>query len=104
MGLYPTKDEDVPPLKIRVLQTDANDQPMTHDGQPIVVEQGNPNAKNIRWLFGFLALIEQSASMSSCRDSSTRRWSRTTLMTPLVTSAISSAASTTSDQQCLTRR
>ncbi len=53
----PTKDEDVPPMKIAVPQMDGNHQPVVNQqGQPILIEQESSNAKNLRWLFGFLAL------------------------------------------------
>ncbi|CEM08756.1 unnamed protein product [Vitrella brassicaformis CCMP3155] len=53
----PTKDEDVPPMKIAVPQMDGNNQPVVNQqGQPILIEQESSNAKNLRWLFGFLAL------------------------------------------------
>jgi len=70
----PTKDEDVPPMKIAVPQMDGNNQPVVNQqGQPILIEQESSNAKNLRWLFGFLALIVSYASTSSCSDSSAGR-------------------------------
>jgi len=35
---------------------ESNQRVMNQHGQPLMIEQDSSNAKNLRWLFGFLAL------------------------------------------------